>query len=64
MLEASSQGPPTPGFDRNQFGGTIGGPVIKNKFFLFGDYELLPRPGPALANFFNVFNILNLAPQQ
>lgn len=40
------QGPPTPGFDRNQFGGTIGGPVIKNKFFLFGDYEGLRQKIP------------------
>jgi hypothetical protein len=23
----------------NQFGGTIGGPVIRNKFFFFGDYQ-------------------------
>src|SRR5258706_5135298 len=29
------QGPPTPGFDRNQFGGTPGGPIIKNNLFLF-----------------------------
>ncbi len=40
------QGPPTPGFNRNQFGGTVGGPVIKNKFFLFGDYEGLRQKIP------------------
>ncbi len=40
------QGPPTPGFNRNQFGGTVGGPVIKNKLFLFGDYEGLRQKIP------------------
>src|SRR5579864_3605894 len=28
-----------PGFQRNQFGGSLGGPVRKNKTFLFGNYE-------------------------
>jgi Carboxypeptidase regulatory-like domain len=37
---------PTPGFNRNQFGGTVGGPVIKNKFFMFGDYEGLRQKIP------------------
>lgn len=40
------QGPPTPGFDRNQFGGTFGGPIIKNKWFLFVDYEGLRQKIP------------------
>jgi hypothetical protein len=28
-----------PGSLRNQFGGSIGGPIIKDKFFYFGDYQ-------------------------
>src|SRR5215469_79684 len=40
------QGPPTPGFDRNQFGGTFGGPIIKNRGFIFVDYEGLRQKIP------------------
>ncbi len=31
--------PGQPAFDNNRFGGTIGGPIIKNKWFIFGAYE-------------------------
>jgi Carboxypeptidase regulatory-like domain/TonB dependent receptor len=30
---------PTPSYKQNQFGGSMGGPIRKNKTFFFGDYE-------------------------
>jgi len=33
------QGLPRPAFHYNQFGGTFGGPIRKNKTFFFGDYQ-------------------------
>jgi hypothetical protein len=33
------QGTPRPTLKQNQFGGTIGGPVIKDKLFFFGSYQ-------------------------
>jgi hypothetical protein len=39
--EFSGTAAPNPAFRQNQWGGSIGGPVIKNKTFFFGDYEQL-----------------------
>ncbi len=34
-------------FNSHQFGGTFGGPLVRNKAFFFGDYQrLTPGPGP------------------
>lgn len=37
---------PTPGFTRNQFGGTVGAPILKDKLFVFADYEGLRQAIP------------------
>jgi len=40
-------GLPTPKVRWNIFGGTVGGPIIKNKLFFFGDYQGVRRDLPA-----------------
>src|SRR5712692_4615843 len=35
---------------RNQYGGTIGGPILKNKMFFFGSYEGFRQIAPQVSN--------------
>ena len=41
--------PGQPAFDNNRFGGTVGGPLIKNKWFIFGAYEYTTLHGQGTA---------------
>ncbi len=39
LTAATSDGKPLKDFRRNQFGGTMGGPIVKDKMFIFGAFE-------------------------
>lgn len=40
---------PLPEFHRDQFGGVLGGPIIRNKTFFFGGYEYTKQENPTSA---------------
>ncbi|HYG82266.1 MAG TPA: carboxypeptidase-like regulatory domain-containing protein, partial [Pyrinomonadaceae bacterium] len=47
----NTAGRPRPVFRRNQFGGTLGGPIVRDKFFFFGSYQgTRERNGASLNN--------------
>jgi len=37
---------PAQAFQKNQFGGTVGGPILKDKLFLFADYQATRQKAP------------------
>lgn len=46
----------TPLFHQNIFGGTIGGPILKDKFFFFGAYQGTRQVSPEAGGNVNVFS--------
>jgi carboxypeptidase family protein len=46
--------PPNPAFRQNQYGGSVGGPVLKNKTFFFFDYEGFAQAIGLLATSYSV----------
>jgi hypothetical protein len=42
---------PASSFHRTQFGGTLGGPILKDKLFMFGDYQGLRQKQPNGSSF-------------
>ncbi len=45
---------PNPSYNRNQFGGALGLPIIKDKLFIFGDYAAYREATPVAASYHTV----------
>src|SRR5215468_1362447 len=54
MNDAS--GAAKPKYHLNDFGGSFGGPIIKNKLFVFGSYAMSKQPGSYSTNTSTLYN--------
>ncbi len=49
VIQALGPGASNPRFDDNRYGGQVGGPIVKNKLFYFGDFEYRTRGQASVA---------------
>ena len=70
LTTAQGDTPKNPRFDRNRFGGQIGGPIFKNKLFGFVNYERTPLgeastpaavSAPTATGYSQIMSVLNAA---
>ena len=52
---------PTPKYHQNIFGGTLGGPILKDKLFFFGAYQGIRQAVPQVGGSVNVFTPAQLS---